>query len=541
MIRVFLAEDEFVVREGIKNNIRWEANGYEFCGEAGDGELAWSMIQKEQPDIVITDIKMPFMDGLTLARHIKAQFPQIEIILLTGYEEFDYAREAVRIGVARYLSKPISGENLLKEVDAIAGRIRERREERESAKKYAEEMRERTEFERQEFFRNLVTGGRELSELLDDARRLELDITALCYNVLLVRVWPADETDAGTYSEHVIRADREFLMIAEELGAIVFDRHLEGKALLFRADDPETLDGHVKSAAERMRLFLEGEKNIRYFGGIGSPVNRITEIPRSYAAASRLFAKRHFTDDNAILSAGDTATDAQEADFVLSEIDPKQIDRQKLQEFLRRGDAGEIDFFLDAFFAGLGKNAMRSTMFRQYIVMDTYFCASEFTEHVLGASRDDVELPNASGETFADADSAAAYIRRIMSRALELREESFSGRYRDTVQEAIRYIEEHYAEEDLTLNRLAAHVNFSPNHLSAVFRQQTGQPFIKYLTDYRMNAAKQMLTTSGKKSSEIGLLVGYRDPHYFSYLFKKTQGMTPTQYREGRNSEETAS
>ena len=118
-MKVFLAEDEFVVREGIKNNIDWKGHGYEFCGEAGDGEMAYSMIQKSQPDILIADIKMPFMDGLSLSRLIKSEFPAIEIILLTGYEEFAFAQEAIQIGVSRYLSKPISGDNLLKEIDIV--------------------------------------------------------------------------------------------------------------------------------------------------------------------------------------------------------------------------------------------------------------------------------------------------------------------------------------------------------------------------------------------------------------------------------------
>ena len=116
---------------------------------------------------------------------------------------------------------------------------------------------------------------------------------------------------------------------------------------------------------------------------------------------------------------------------------------------------------------------------------------------------------------------------------MELRDENSKGHYRDVVSDVIAYIENHYTEEELSLNTLAAHVNFSPNHLSAVFKQQTGKPFIKYLTDYRMNEAKELLSTTSKKSNEIGLMVGYKDPHYFSYLFKKTQGVTPTQYRSG--------
>ena len=140
MLKVFLAEDEFVVREGIKNNIDWGAHGYQFCGEAGDGEVAFSLIKEQKPDILVTDIKMPFMDGLTLSGLVKAEFPSVEIILLTGYEDFEYAKEAISIGVASYLSKPISGENLLKEISKVAERIEARNQEKELAKKYEENM-----------------------------------------------------------------------------------------------------------------------------------------------------------------------------------------------------------------------------------------------------------------------------------------------------------------------------------------------------------------------------------------------------------------
>ena len=123
MLKVFLAEDEFVIREGIKNNIDWKSNGYDFCGEAGDGELAFSMIRELKPDILITDIRMPFMDGLSLSKLVKKSLPETEIIVLSGYEEFDYAKESIKIGVARYLLKPINGEDLLREVNSVAQEI----------------------------------------------------------------------------------------------------------------------------------------------------------------------------------------------------------------------------------------------------------------------------------------------------------------------------------------------------------------------------------------------------------------------------------
>ncbi|MBR0149680.1 MAG: response regulator [Lachnospiraceae bacterium] len=129
MIKVFLAEDEYVIRAGIRNNVDWEAHGYEFCGEAGDGELAFSLIRKLNPDIVVTDIRMPFMDGLELSRHIKEELPKTEIIILSGYEEFEYAKRSIELGVAQYLLKPISAEKLIEELDRIKEKILKKREE----------------------------------------------------------------------------------------------------------------------------------------------------------------------------------------------------------------------------------------------------------------------------------------------------------------------------------------------------------------------------------------------------------------------------
>lgn len=136
MIKVFLAEDEIVIRNGIKNSIEWEKEGYEFVGEAGDGELAYPMILKTKPDILITDIRMPFMDGLELSRLVRQELPDIRILILSGYDEFDYAKEAIKLRVAEYLLKPVSSAKLLGVLKEITASIYQEREERELLKKY---------------------------------------------------------------------------------------------------------------------------------------------------------------------------------------------------------------------------------------------------------------------------------------------------------------------------------------------------------------------------------------------------------------------
>lgn len=535
MLKVFLVEDEFVMREGIKNNVDWQSHGYDFCGEASDGELAFPMIQKLKPDIVITDIRMPFMDGLVLSRLIKKEMPWIEIIILTGYEEFEYAKEGIKIGIAQYLTKPISGEELLKEVDALAKVIGEKHKEREIREKYMKDMEENFLQERKDLFRYLVTGSKSAAELLELADRLHIDLSALWYNILLIQIQSMQHTQ-DEYSNSLIEIEQEMNSLGERMHLLMFDRNLEGKALLFRADSEEALEQVQQEYLDKMRDILSGYENIRYFGGVGMPVNRLRELSVSFETASHAFAHRYLVRESRIVNSKELEQGGYltEEEFDIGKVDPKQIDRGKFRTFLKLGDREETIYFVEEFFKDLGSNVMRSNLFRQYITMDIYFCVAEFLED-LQISREEAGSFDIGPGTLQSEESAIQYIVSIINRALELREKTASNRYGSIVDEVMRYIEQNYSDEDLSLNFLASHVNFSPNHLSMVFAQQTGQTLIKYLTEYRMNKAKELLRCTSMRSSEISAQVGYKDSHYFSYVFKKTQGMTPTQYRGTRN------
>lgn len=539
MIKIFLVEDEYVVREGIKNNIDWQSHGYEFCGEASDGELAFPMIQKLKPDIVITDIRMPFMDGLVLSKLIKKEMPWIEIIILSGYEEFKYAKEGIRLGIAGYLLKPISGEDLLKEIDALAGEIEEKHREQEIREKYRKEMEENFQKEKKILFQYLVTGEKSPAELLEIAQKLEIDLSAMWYNIVLFqaksRYHAYDE-----FSNSLMEVEQKIKnrTAGHETHLLIFDRNLEGNAFLFKADSLEELKRFQKECLDEIKEILSHYDHVRYFGGIGEPVNRLRELPVSFERASHAFAHRYLMEESLILNSQEVEQGVyiEKEDFDIGNISPKQIDRGKIREFLKTGDRGEVFYFVDEFFKDLGVNILKSNIFRQYIVMDAYFCVVDFIEG-LQMPRDEIETPEMSSAVLQSPEEAVSYIVRIMDKALELRENAAKNRYDDIVNHVMQYIEKNYADTELSLNLLASHVNFSPNHLSMIFSQQTGQTLIKYLTDFRMNKAKELLRCTGKKSSIVSVEVGYKDPHYFSYLFKKTQGMTPTQYRSGKNPE----
>lgn len=536
-IKIFLAEDEFVIREGIKNSIDWESNGYTFVGDAGDGELAFPIIKKEKPDILLTDIRMPFMDGLELSRLVKNELPDTEIIILSGFEEFEYAREAIKIGVAEYLTKPISAADLLARIDSVAEGIRKRREEEALREQYHREMEEANRLEQKDLFKNLVAGGTSLSALITMAEKVNVSITAVCYNLVLLK-YVSNRHEQQEFSGSVLKLDEATDKEAQRLNALSFDRTPEGKAYLFMGGSEDEISTAIDEFKRTVASMASEYDSVHFFGGVGNTVFRISEIPACYEDASKAFAYRYFEEEDKFYNtckniAGFKPTSD---DFNIEDINPRQFSRNQIQGFLKTGTTEEAGYFVDAFFRELGDTAVKSNMFRQYIAMDAYFAVAEFVEST-GRSKESVETFGANSEVLKTVEETRAYIVRIITDAVASRDKIANNRYSLVVNEVYAYVEENYRLEELSLNQIAAHVNFSPSHLSMVFSQETGQTLIKYITDVRINKAKELLRCTNKRSSEISAMVGYQDPHYFSYLFKKSQGITPTDYRMGRETE----
>lgn len=534
MIKVFLVEDEFIVREGIKKNINWSGNGFEFCGEAGDGEMAYPMIQNAKPDIVITDIMMPFMDGLALSRLIKSKLPETEIIVLSGYSEFEYAKEAIKIGVAQYISKPVNSEELLAEVKALSKKIEEKRLEKEISEKYKREMEENTNAQRKLLFNYLVTGSLSTQVLYEKAEHIGIDLSSVWYNIVLFGL----QGIAGEQAKSMEQAEKLLATLSERISSeqvIVFDRNLDGIAILLKGDSEQILAELQQKVISTIENSMKEEETTGYFGGVGMPVSRMSELPKCFDKAAHAFAHRYFEKDSAIRDYRNMEgkSNPEPEDFDIFNIDTKQIDRSKITSFLKQGEMGETGFFVDEFVYGVGSKALASSLFRQYLVMDVYFCIVEFLES-FGADKNVIDQPDVSALAGGSADGVRKYIAKIIETTIRVRDNSSSNRYRAVVDEVKNYICERYMDEELSLNEIAKVVNFSPNHLSTVFAQETGQTFIKYLTEFRINKSMELLKCTGHRSSEISCMVGYKDPHYFSFLFKKMVGVTPTQYRDGK-------
>lgn len=533
MTKVFLVEDEYVVREGIKKNIAWAENGFEFCGEASDGELALPLIEKFVPDIVITDIKMPFMDGLELSRLIRNEFPEMEIVFLTGYAEFEYAKEAIKLGVAEYLSKPVSGTELLKVLTEIKRRVEDKRQEKEMRLQYLREMTENTEKEKNELLLELVSGEKHTAELVMWARDLGIELTAPWYSILLLKL-KSKYHEQDEYSKSVIARFDEIEALCINDNPLFFDRSPEGKAYIFKADSKEELETNVDTFIKEVRSRLDTHSHIQYFGGVGDSVNRLGELPACFESASRAFALRYLVDGNHILLAKNINENEllNRQDVMEDGIEiPQRLDQAKFLEFLKMGEARDARFFVEEFFSGIGNNAIKSQLMRQYVAVDSYLKVMEFIKSV-GGETSDVEQVTENKETLASEEGAREYLVRLIDTAISAREQVSKNRYGEVIKEITKYIDDNFQDDELNLNMIAQYMNFSPNHLSMIFSQETGQTFIKYLTDIRIKKAKELLKCTSKRSNEICEEVGYKDPHYFSYLFKKNVGMSPTEYRE---------
>ncbi len=368
MIKIFLVEDEVIIRHGIRDNINWEENGFLFVGEAGDGEYAYPLILKTEPDILITDVRMPFMDGLELSRLVKKVLPDTKIIILSGYDEFDYAKEAIKIGINDYLLKPVSSSNLIDALKKVADTIKEEREK---------------------------------SKLLE-------------------------------------------------------------------------------------RYFVSYEKYTEF----------------------------------------------------LDKTDYSGVDRKLIEDFLKLGSLEECKTFIEEYFCAVGEHNYKSLLLRQYMTMDIFYCVQEFLKGLklkqedIPEQKKDIKLIPKSINTV---ESTKTYLEELFLFALTVRDNISNDRYGDLIEEAKKYIAQHFQESDFSLNKIAVEIGISASYFSSIFKQKTGQSFVEYLTKMRIEKACELLKCTTLRTAEIGEQVGYHDPHYFSATFKKVMGQSPKDYKNDSN------
>jgi len=412
MIKVFLVDDEIVIREGIRTSFPWEKTEYTLVGEAPDGEIALPMIRDTNPDILITDIRMPFMDGLELCRIVRSQMPWIGVIILSGYDEFDYARQGIQLGVKEYLLKPITAEELRRVLDRVSAQLMEERKNRE----------------RSESLRRRMESG----------------------NVFL-----REKLLGSLYSEDAEESDAEHTVL--ELREMGIQIRAANYAVIDAAFNP------VKTGYEALTDLAESSGGIVF----ASPCRTGTRL----------------------LVLGDNEADAEERAYAFASSSAQDLERHGCTE-IRIGIGEIVDRPADIV------RSLKTARHIRHILTDQ----GENNQTVIVGVREIGEIPSD---------------KKTLS----------------IVSEARFYMAQHYTDPNLMLQDVAKAVNMSNSRFSTVFAQQGGKTFTEYLTQLRLNRAKELLRETDLRSSQIAFEVGYNDAHYFSYLFKKSVGMTPGEYR----------
>ena len=545
MLKIFLAEDEVVVRETIKRMIPWEELGFELVGEAADGEMALPLLLRQQPDLLITDIKMPFMDGLTLARLAKKEIPGLKVVILSGYDDFNYAKQAIGIGVEDYLLKPITKNALIERLSEIRSRYEHEKTQKEYYEKFQREMQAYEKNSSRDFFEALVGGSMDMMEVYKRAEKLGLDIVAEAYNVLIFTM-NCDEDFSGQRDEYS-SWEAESLELLENFfaghsSAMLFRSNIFSYGVLLKGQR-ETIEENTRACVDEIRKILSRQDGRReWFLAVGQSVDRLSQIQKSYHTASRAFSQRYLYDENILYydemetmehPGGQAET---EDNAYLQKVDVNALNPAILQKFLSNGLQEETENFVKDYFYAIGQEPMESLVFRNYVILNVRFSVISFIKG-LGCDTNEMESADTEevlAESGKNMESAIAYAKKMISQAIEIRDQNSGNKNRSILKTAVDFIDSHYMDEEISLNTVANVANVSSNHFSALFSQNMGQTFIEYLTSLRMNKAKELLRCTGMRSSEIAGEIGYKDAHYFSYLFKKIQGMTPSDYRKAR-------
>ena len=334
MYSVFAVDDEPIVLEGIRSKIDWEGSSFTFAGEATDGEIALSMIHELKPDILITDIKMPFMDGLQLAEAIKRTQPWIKIIILSGHDEFDYAKKAISIGIEEYLLKPFTPEELLASLKKAALEIDKERKQLSDISKLKEELKSSTALIKKEFLNNLVHGAADTNTVMQKCGELGISLISRYYKVLISRI----ESRSGN-TQNQQEACSLLNSYSEAINqAVSFFHHSNLLVCIFKGSTQAELDDNAFRAAETIGHIVTKNADCTVLTAIGKTVEHLSQLKISYEDAKQILEIENKDSQNRIISSDDldepagTNTDSSTASsstqLDLKENDPL-VDRLK--------------------------------------------------------------------------------------------------------------------------------------------------------------------------------------------------------------------
>lgn len=515
-----LVDDEEMTRDGLKEYVSWAELGMEVVGTAEDGKQALERFAELRPDLLLCDVRMPHMDGLELARRLKEQGPDCKIIFLSGYSDVEYLKSAIKLQAVDYVEKPVQLPELEELLARTGDEIRRLQAEKKDAERLKDSWdRSEPEMSSRLMRRLLALNGpsdpewpsvRDQLELLHP--RMPRDGIWICAAFAF-----ADTADRDRWRDEAAAA-------AEGQGLSVFTAIVDGTGVACAALDSER---HLEPAALWLNKLVGRGAGAgsapKRAAGVGDPAGHPSQIGESFAQAMRALQYRFYRGWQSVLWSRELSFQ-DKADRLLFDKNhfiafEEALRRQEFREAEERLDQAVNELLL---YPSPDIDAVRKKLFRWYISMTKVYPEAmwEFENDELWSQ------VFVSGELYT--------IRQFMARRLQIIREGMQGVSpgdKSVIREVIRYVQQRYAE-DISISSIAGHVYLTPTYLCLLFKKERGMSIHDFITQTRVDKAKQLLRDRSLKLYEIANRVGYQDANYFSKVFRKITGENPSEYRD---------
>lgn len=532
---VLMVDDEEEVIHVIMKKLDWKSMGFKIAGYARNGVEALEMAEELQPDVVMTDIKMPYMDGLTLCKKLKELYENVKIIIFSGFDEFEYAKEAIKIEAEEYILKPINANELREVFVRIKNELDKELDEKRNIDKLKAYYLESLPVLQENFYTSLLEGRIPEDRIEKFVTNYQIDLKGPYYVVSIIHI------SSSEYNGEALQMNPFLLTVSVKK---LMEEHLTEqwncKTITYLGDiiaivqlqSTESIM-HFTDDMNKMCKMTKRVCNAKVTAGIGHICNTISQLQLSYQTAQNAVSYRALYGNTRAIYIGEIAP-KENTDIRWEEAYIKKILRK-----IKMGESAALEIAIDEFVEQLSKSQVSLQKYRS-LIMELIAEIFRFgndnqlnLETVFGKNIDmyaqtlQIESPEALGKWLSEGCQKMQNLVRI-----ERQDTSKSF-----VTKAIEYIKEHYSDKELSIETICKYLSVSSAYFSTIFKKETGKTFINYLTDYRMEQAIELLIGKDEKTYIIAELVGYTEPNYFSYVFKKHFGMSPSKYKMSRMGE----
>lgn len=529
---VLLVDDEEEVLQIMMKKLDWESMGFRIIGYAKNGEEALEIAEEYQPDVVMTDIKMPFMDGLTLCKKLKEAYQKIKLIILSGFDEFEYAKEAIKAEVEEYILKPINSNELREVFDRIKSALDRELDEKRNIEKLRKYYLESLPILQESFYTSLLEGRISENKIDYYLKNYQIDLKGELYAVTILHISSELQKTSGQNND---LAD-PFLQtvsvkkLAEEQLAGKWDfktiTYLGDIIVITAFEDTDSIN-HYTDLMDRICKMTKRICNVCITAGIGQACLYMHQLHFSYEGAKNAVSYRVIYGNNRAINITEMDPNSHN-DIPWEEPYIRQIFKQ-----IKTGDVGTIKAAVDEFVGNMSSIKMSLQRYRillMILITEIYKFgnANQIDMKKVFKEEKDVYVHTLQLE------SSNSLIHWLCDSCIKMHNLVRAERQNintSFVTKAVEYVEEHYSDDDLTIDVICRYLNVSAAYFSTIFKKETGKTFINYLTQYRMDQAVEMLEYGDDKTHIIAGKVGYSDPNYFSYAFKKKFGISPSKYR----------